>query len=154
MGRMLAEGMASVNARKMWLSNLFRNVPFLTSLEMSLFLLICCWGVRRSEALRRGLCGAFRAKRRRTPQRVLTLVIDSTSATPFSAHSLAARDDPHISYFLAGWLARGAAHLARPGLLEVERPDLRTRCVLRDGELLPLHQATHRPRDGLASAQS
>jgi hypothetical protein len=30
-------------------SNLFRNVPFL---------LICCcrWGVRRSEALRRGLC--------------------------------------------------------------------------------------------------
>ena len=31
----------------------------------------CCrWGVRRSAALRRGLCGAFRAQRRRTPQRV------------------------------------------------------------------------------------
>src|SRR5882762_502754 len=44
-------------------SNLFRNVPFLTSLEVSPFLLICCcpWGDRRSEALRRGLCGAFRA---------------------------------------------------------------------------------------------
>jgi hypothetical protein len=45
------------------LSKLFRNVPILTSLELSPFLLICfCpWGVRRSEALRRGLCGAFRA---------------------------------------------------------------------------------------------
>jgi hypothetical protein len=44
------------------MSNLFRNVPFLTSLEVSPFLLICCcpWGDRRSEALRRGLCGAFR----------------------------------------------------------------------------------------------
>src|ERR1700676_1593061 len=154
MGRMLAEGMASVNARKMWLSNLFRNVPFLTSLEMSLFLLICCWGVRRSEALRRGLCGAFRAKRRRTPQRVLTLVIDSTSATPFSAHSLAARDDPARAYFLPAWLARGAAHLGLPGLLEVERPDLRNPCVLRDSVLLPLHPPTHRPRPWLASAHS
>ncbi len=44
-------------------SKLFRNVPFLTSLEMSLFLLICLLslGCPPSEALRRGLCGAFRA---------------------------------------------------------------------------------------------
>src|SRR3977135_3322023 len=84
------------------LSSLFRNVPFLTLIEVSPFLLICCcrWGVRRSEALRRGLCGAFRAKRRRTPQRVVTLVIDSTSATSFSAHS-AARGDPAQVYFLS-----------------------------------------------------
>ena len=67
------------------MSSLFRNVPFPTSLEVSLFVLICCcrWGVCRSEALRRGLCGAFRAKRRRTPQRGLSLAIPSTSAASF-----------------------------------------------------------------------
>src|SRR5260370_1199326 len=83
-------------------SNLFRNVPFLTSLEVSPFLLICCcrWGVRRSEALRRGLCGAFRAKRRRTPQRVVTLAIPSISAPSFSAHNLATMDDPSRTYSL------------------------------------------------------
>ena len=74
---------------------------FQASLEMSLFLICCCpWGVRRSEALRRGLCGAFRAKRRRTPQRVMTLAIDSVAAASFSARSLAARDDPAQTYSL------------------------------------------------------
>jgi hypothetical protein len=70
------------------MSNLFRNVPFLGSLEVSLFSfdLLFRWSVRRSEALRRGLCGAFRAKRRRTLQRVPILAIDSTYATSFSAH--------------------------------------------------------------------
>src|SRR6266403_489068 len=44
----------SVKYSRNAMSSLFRSVPFL---------LICCcpWGVRRSEALRRGLCGAFRA---------------------------------------------------------------------------------------------
>ncbi len=52
-----------VNASLRVVSKLFRNVPFLTSLEMSLFLLICLLslGCPPSEALRRGLCGAFRA---------------------------------------------------------------------------------------------
>src|ERR1700682_89754 len=84
------------------LSSLVRNVLFLTSLEVYIFLICCCrFGVLRSKALRRGLCGAFRAKRRWTPQPGLTPAIDSTSAASFSAHNLATMDDPaHPYYFL------------------------------------------------------
>ena len=55
---------------------------------------------------------------------MVTPVIDSTAATSFAARSLAAMDDPAQAYFLLAWRARGAAHVSRPGLLEVERPDL------------------------------
>jgi hypothetical protein len=136
------------------LSSLFRK--FLTSLEVSLFVLICCcrWGVCRSEALRRGLCGAFRAKRRRTPQRVLRPAIHSTSATSFSAHSLAARDDPPQAYFLRSWLSHGAAYLALPALPEVAPLDLRSPCILRDSALLLPHLPTHRPVLWLSLAHS
>jgi hypothetical protein len=41
MRRMLAEQLTHVNAASFGLANLFRSVPFLTSLEMSLFLLMC-----------------------------------------------------------------------------------------------------------------
>jgi hypothetical protein len=106
---------------------------------VSLLVLICCCrsGVCRSEALRRGLCGAFRAKRRRTPQRVLTPAIHLTSATSFSAHSLVARDDPTQAYFLRSWLSHGAAYLALPTLPELAPLDLRSPRILRDSALLP-----------------
>ena len=135
------------------MSSLFRNVPFLASLEMTLFLLICCcpWGVRRSGALRRGLCGAFRAQRRRTPQEVMTLAIDSVAAASFSARSLAARDDPAQAYSLPAWLTRDAPHLPRLALWVVELPDLRSPCVFRGSALPPRHPPTHRSRPWLAS---
>ena len=38
---MICDDRSSVNPPQIPVSNLFRNVPFLTSLEMSLFLLIC-----------------------------------------------------------------------------------------------------------------
>jgi hypothetical protein len=84
----------------------------------------------------------------------MTLAIDATSAPSFSAHSLAAMDDPARAYSLPAWLARGTARVARPEPLEVERPDLRSPGVLRDSALLPLHPPTHRLRPWLASAHS
>jgi hypothetical protein len=50
---MLGGGCGNVNAGAGWGANLFRNVPFPSSLEVSPFLLtVLSWGVRRSEALR------------------------------------------------------------------------------------------------------
>ena len=130
--------------------------PSLPHWECPLFLLICCgpWGVRRSKALRHGLCGAFRAKRRRTPQGVMTLAIDSVSAASFSARSLAARDDLVLAYCLPAWRARGAPHPALPPLLEVVRPDLRSPCVLRESAPRPLHPPTDRSRSWFASVHN
>jgi hypothetical protein len=42
----------------------------------------------------------------RTPQRALTPAIDSTAATSFSVHSLAAIDVPAQAHSLRAWLAR------------------------------------------------
>src|SRR6266699_4548392 len=64
----ISQGASHVNNEIFPLSNLFKNVPFLTSLEMSPFcfsgigLLVLCSvsGCGRSGTLRRGLCGAFR----------------------------------------------------------------------------------------------
>src|ERR1700688_3806186 len=100
--------------------------------------------------MRRGLCGAFRAKRRRTPQRVLTPAIDSRAATSFFAHSLAARDVPAQVYSLRAWPARAA----RPAPLGVARPDLRIPCVPRDSALLLLHLPPHTPEPWLVSAHN
>ena len=81
---------------------------------------------------------------------MLTPAIDSTAASSFSAHSLAARDVPAQVYSLRAWPAR----VARPALLGVALPDLRIPCVLRDSALLPLRLPTHRPRPWLVSAHS
>jgi len=129
------------------MSSLIRSVPFRFDLLLSL-------GRLPERSRRRALCGAFRAKRRRTPQRVLTPAIDSTAATSFSAHSLAARDDPAQAYFLCSWLSHGPAYLALPALPEVAPLDLRSPCIRRDSALLPPHLPTHRPVLWLSLAHS
>ena len=61
------------HARHEDVSSLVRNVPLFTSLEVSpFFALLLSLGPPSERSLRRGLSGAFRAKRRRRPQRVLT----------------------------------------------------------------------------------
>ena len=47
-------------------------------------------------------------------------------------------DVPAQAYSPPAWLAHRAAHVARPGRLEVGLPDLRNPCVLPDSALLPL----------------
>src|SRR6266567_3830797 len=99
-----------VNEQRRFLSSLVRNVPLFTSLEVSPFLLCCCrWGLRRSAALRRGLSGAFRAKRRRRPQRVLTFAFDLATAAFFFPHGLPATDGSGRACFFGAGRARGAA---------------------------------------------
>src|SRR5258708_37850613 len=127
------------------MSSLVRNVPLFTSLEVSPFLLCCCrWGLRRSAALRRGLSGAFRVKRRRRPQRVLTFAFDLVTAAFFFPHGLPATDGSGRACFFVAGQARAAAWPLLPRPRSAATPDLRTRCVYFYSPPQLLHPPTHR----------
>src|ERR1700752_3483545 len=91
------------------LSSLVRNVPLFTSLEVSPFFVfaVCHWDLRRSAALRRGLGGASRAKRRRRSQCVL--IFAPATAVFFFPHGLPATDGSGRACLFHARQARGAA---------------------------------------------
>src|SRR5712691_9295880 len=77
---------------------LFRNVPFLTSLEVSPFPVLLVWvvGLARSAALRSPKGGAFRAKRRARPATGAagSLLVWTLSAVPRDGPPRATGDPP------------------------------------------------------------
>src|SRR5208283_2769073 len=106
--------------RRSTLSKLFRNVPILTSLEVSPFfdfvLVVCCFvGLARSVALRSPKGGALRAKRKARPTTVASPPrAASRRAAPPSGGRLPATDDWPVAPTCACLSAHAARGFAAP----------------------------------------